>query len=77
MIFNDQWIPKSENEYQQRLLATVILLVKASGGKLVIPRAVIEDVSGRGTMLHQELDPTTGAITLSVTSHGPEDGVPA
>ena len=76
MIFNSQWIPQSDNEYQQRLLATTILLVKSAGGRLVIPRATIESVAGVGTMLHQEVDTATGDVILSVTAHKiPEDKV--
>ncbi len=74
MIYDKDWIPQSENEYQQRLLATTILLVQASGGCLIIPRALMEDMlTKKGSMLRQsKLE--NGDIELVVSQH--DDGVP-
>lgn len=68
MIYDENWVPQSDNEYQQRLLAATMLMVKAAGGRLVITRALMEEQSlhGYGTMLHQERD-AEGNITLTVT----------
>lgn len=68
MIYDGNWVPQSDNEYQQRLLASTMLLVKAAGGKIVITQAMLQDeaLHGHGTMLHQERD-AEGNITLTVT----------
>ena len=68
MIYDGNWIPQSDNEYQQRLLASTMLLVKAAGGKIVITQDLLRDqaLHGEGTMLQQDRD-HEGNITLTVT----------
>lgn len=75
MIFDGNWVPQSDNEYQQRLLALTMLLVKASGGCLIIPKAIVEEMlTTKGSMLHQtKLE--NGDIELVVTQHN--QGVPS
>jgi hypothetical protein len=70
MIYDANWVPQSENEYQQRLLATTILLVKSVGGSLTIPHAIMTNGLG-GSMLNQE-KLSNGDILLTV-QHVPSE----
>ena len=76
MIYDGNWIPQSDNEYQQRLLAATMLMVKAAGGKIIITQALMQDeaLHGQGTMLQQERD-HEGNITLTVTNSRNPNGV--
>jgi len=73
MIFDANWVPQSNDEYQQRLLSTVILLVTASGGSMVVPRSILAKLTGKGVMLHQS-QAENGDLLLHVTEH--TEGVP-
>lgn len=70
MIYDQNFVPQSDNEYQQRLLATTMLLVRAAGGAITIPRALLEDGLG-GSMLSQTRS-DNGDIVLVVTQHSTE-----
>ena len=65
MIYDGDWIPQSDNEYQQRLLAMTVLMVRACGGTLTIkPEHFTTEVNG-GSQLKQTRQPD-GSIVLEV-----------
>lgn len=73
MIYDSEWVPQSDDEYQQRLLATIVLLVSAAGGTITLSRDGLLALTGTGSMLHQDRKPN-GDLVLTVTQH--TTGVP-
>jgi hypothetical protein len=70
VIFDLHDRPVSEDQYQQKLLASLIVVVSAVGGRGVCRRQMLEDLGMRHgkTYLEQYTDPATGDITLQVGS---------
>lgn len=68
MIFDLNDNPVTENEYQQRLLSAIILVVMGAGGQVTVTREAMADLQDRKgkTYLNQETDGQTGDLVLTV-----------
>lgn len=74
MIFDVNKAPVTDNEYQQRLLAMAITLVKAAGGRIEVPPP--SQVSEGMTYLTQELLPSGGMVLTVQDKPRTIEGVP-